>query len=64
MGFGLHACLLTTCAPGAWGIQKTVSDVLELELGVVMIYHKDAGNQTCSLLESTSSLNHQTISVT
>lgn len=42
----MHVCLCTTCLSGAYRGQKRASDLLGLQLQMVVSCHMGAGNQT------------------
>jgi hypothetical protein len=44
----LHVCMYVTCMPGALGAQKRASDLLELELQMVVSHLVGAGNLSLS----------------
>lgn len=46
MGICLDLCMCTTYMPGAHKVQKSVSDTLELALGMAVSHQVGVGNQT------------------
>ena len=44
--FCLYACLCTLCVPDACGGQKKVSDLLDLELQMIVSCHVGAGSRS------------------
>ena len=54
--FYLHICLGTTCLPAFLSGQKQVSDILELELQVVVGHHLGAGNRALVLWKNSQLL--------
>lgn len=54
--FCQHACLCTSCVPGVLRGQNRASNYLELELEMAVSCNVGAGDQTCVLWKSRSSL--------
>lgn len=57
--FCLHVYMWVVCLPGAKGGWKRASDLVKLELQIVVKHHVVAGNRTLVICKSSNALNCQ-----